>query len=452
MTFLIATILCIISGGCVYVFLQKKIVTLNTSRGVLEIEKKQLEENYTNVTLKNKELNELYDKIKNEKQRLEIDLSKIQGELEVLQINQQKQENLFKEQQEKQQQWIKDQQEHQKSIFQNLSNTALKEQTEIGKQKIDEILKPLKEGLREYQKSINEVNTTTKTEINTKINEMIKQTLEIGGKADRLANAFEGDKKGQGNFGELKFEELLNWYGFKEGENYYKQYLVKTNDQKNRYPDFILQAQPNKWLVVDSKFSFVAYESYINEENKELKNKYLKEYVDNLEERIKEVGEKEYNKLLKQNGKDTFDFICLFFGNEMAYLTAISKIEYRKRIEELSRKYKVAILTASAFSPILQIIQQLWSIGKTNENIEKAKELIEKWLTKIADFNESMENIGKKIEEAKSSYNTAINKLQEGNGNANKMANDVIKLVNANLKPKNGKEREIQDIKLLQTN
>ena len=452
MTILLTALLCILSGCGVYFFLQKKISFLNNQNQTLETEKKQLEENYANVTLKNKELNELYDKIKNEKQRLEIDLSKIQGELEVLQINQQKQENLFKEQQEKQQQWIKEQQENQKNIFQNLSNTALKEQTEIGKQKIDEILKPLKEGLKEYQKSINEVNTTTKTEINTKINEMIKQTLEIGGKADRLANAFEGDKKGQGNFGELKFEELLNWYGFKEGENYYKQYLVKTDDQKNRYPDFILQAQPNKWLVVDSKFSFVAYESYINEENKELKNKYLKEYVDNLEERIKEVGEKEYNKLLKQNGKDTFDFICLFFGNEMAYLTAISKIEYRKRIEELSRKYKVAILTASAFSPILQIIQQLWSIGKTNENIEKAKELIEKWLTKIADFNESMENIGKKIEEAKSSYNTAINKLQEGNGNANKIANDVIKLVNANLKPKNGKEREIQDIKLLQTN
>ena len=393
----------------------------------------------------NVDLHDENNKLKNEKQQLEINYSKLQGELKTIKEHQQEQVEFFKEQQTKQEKWIKEQQENQKNIFKNISNKALEKQTEIGKQKIDEMLKPFKEEIKEYQKSINEVNSTTKTEIKTKIDEMLKNTLEIGNKADRLANAFEGDKKGQGNFGELKFEELLKWYGFNEGENYYKQYLVKTDEQKNKYPDFILQAQPNKWLVVDSKFSIVGYEKYVNEKDENEKQKYLAEYVNNLKDRIKELGEKEYHKLLKQDGKETFDFVCLFFGNEMAYLSAISNIKYRQEIEDLSRKYKVAILTASSFSPILQMIQQLWSVGKTNENIIKAKEMIENWLTKIANFNDNMENIGKKIEQAKDAYNTAINQLKDGKGNATKIAQDVIEFVDAKLKPKNGKEREIKD-------
>ena len=95
-----------------------------------------------------------------------------------------------------------------KNIFQNLSNNALKEQTEISKEKIDEILKPFKDVISEN------IKTSTKTtgEIKGKIDEMLKNATDIGNKADRLAKAFEGDKKGQGNFGELKFEELLHWY------------------------------------------------------------------------------------------------------------------------------------------------------------------------------------------------------------------------------------------------
>ena len=404
---------------------------------------KQVKNSFSKVLLENTALKEEKEKIRDEFNKelnqKEIESARLSGELQSLKDNKKNQEGLERQMQ---------------VIFQNISNSTLEKQTEIGKQKIDEMLKPFQKEIMEYQKSINEVNTTTqKTQvaISTKIDEMVKNTLEIGNKADRLANAFEGDKKGQGNFGELKFEELLNWYGLNEGENYYKQYLVKTEEQKNKYPDFILQAQPNKWLVIDSKFSVVAYTKYINEQEPALKQKYLDEYVNNLKDRIKELGEKEYHKLLKQNGKETFDFVCLFFGNEMAYLTAISDIQHRQEIENLSRKYKVAILTASAFSPILQMIQQLWSVGKTNENIIKAREMIEKWLTKIVDFNENMQKIGNQIDSAKKTYNEAVAQLA-GKGSATTIAKDVLELVDAKLKPKNGKEREIKEELFLTNN
>ena len=315
----------LLSFFSVFLYLRKQLQSKDFQ--IIKAEKEQTVKERDKLVEENAKLKQQKEVIEENLQKKEIEVAKLSGELQSLKDNRKNQEELEKQMQ---------------VIFQNISNTTLKEQTDIGKQKIDEILKPFKDII---SKNI-ETNKETTGEIKGKIDEMLKNATDIGDKADRLAKAFEGDKKGQGNFGELKFEELLNWYGFNEGENYYKQYLVKTEEQKNKYPDFILQAQPNKWLVVDSKFSVVAYTKYVNEQDIEIKQKYLTEYVNNLKDRIKELGEKEYHKLLKQNGKDTFDFVCLFFGNEMAYLTAISDIRYRQEIESLSRKYKVAILTA----------------------------------------------------------------------------------------------------------
>lgn len=377
----------------------------------------------------NKSFKQENENLKNEKQRLLIDSSKFEIEITTLKESLQKQNELFKEQKQSQEEWIKQQQENQKIIFQNLSNNALKEQNEIGKQKIDEILKPFKEDIKNCKTAIDEVNLKTKTEINTKIEEMLKYTQEVGKSADNLANAFKGDKKQQGNFGELKFKNLLEFYGFQENQDYYEQFLLKTDDEKNKYPDFILQTQPNKWLVIDSKFSISNYQKYIEAETSEEKHKYLKDYVNDLKNRIKELGEKEYYKLLQKNGKETFDFVCLFFGNEIAYITAISNFEYRNEIFQLSAKYKVAILTSSSFAPILQMIRQIWEMEKFNKNIYNAREIIDKWLKKTTSFQENLEKVGKKIDEAKEIYDKAYGQLIDGKGSAVSLASRVLQTI-----------------------
>ena len=398
------------------------------------------------INLLNDKLNKNGEYINNLEKKLQeakIEEATIKSKYELLSSDINKQKEDFLEREKKQEEWILKQQQQQQIVFQNITNSALEKQNEVGKTKINEILKPFQEQIKECKISIDKVNSETKTEINTKINEMLKQTMEVGKSADNLAKAFKSDKKGQGNFGELKFENLLKYYDFEEEKDYYKQFLLITEEQKKKYPDFIVQAQPNKWLVVDSKFSFSNYEKFILCENELEKGQYLKEYVEDLKKRIIELGEKEYHKLLKQNNKETFDFVCLFFANEMAYLTAISEKKYREEIFSLSAKYKVAILTSSSFSPILQMIKQLWNIENTNANIERAREIIEKWLIKIADFNNDLENVGKGIDNMRKSYDNAIIKLQ-GKGGANTLAKNVAKLVETKLKPKNGKEREIK--------
>lgn len=434
----------------------------------IENENKNLKSNQNDFLNEKENLNKILDEkndelektkqekenIKNEKQDLEIKYSKLEGEFYILKENQEKQEILFKEQQQKQEQWIKQQQESQKEIFKNISTSTLKEQNEIGKQQINDMLNPFKEQIEKCKNAIDKVNGETKTEINTKITEMLKYTQEVGKSADNLANAFRGDKKQQGNFGELRLKNLLEFYGFQENQDYYEQYLLKTKDEENndeekkKYPDFILQTQPNKWLVIDSKFSIANYQKYIETENIEEKQKYLKDYVNDLKCRIKELGNKEYNKLLKKNGMETFDFVCLFFGNEMAYITAISNAEHRDEIFQLSAKYKVAILTSSSFSPILQMIRQIWEMEKFSKNIYDAREIIDKWLKKTTSFQDNLEKVGKKIDEAKEIYDKAYGQLIDGKGSAISLANKVLQTIkeDKNTQIQEGNEDENKNI------
>ena len=333
-----------------------------------------------------------------------------------------------------QEEWFKKQQDIQKEIFQNLSNKALEEQNKKGSEKIYEILKPFEEQLTKCKDAVDKVNGETKTQINTKIDEMFKYTQEVGKSADRLAKAFKGDKKAQGNFGEMQFKNLLNSYGFTENVDYFYQYSLKIEAEKNKYPDFILQVKPDEWLVVDSKFSLSNYEQYVNEDDKGKKQQFLEAYVKDLKNRIKELGDKEYFKLLKKNGKNTCDFVCLFFGNEMAYLTAISNAKYREEIFELSREKQVAIVTSSSFTPVLQMIKYLWKIEKSNKNIEEAVRKINVFYNKLVRFFESLSEMDKKLGNALDLYKEAKKYLYNGNQNITRTVDEINKLIGAEKK------------------
>ena len=373
--------------------------------------------------------------LKNEKNNLskeleekKIDLVKKEAELDILNKNKDYQDKIL---------------EQQKMIFQNLSNDALKEQNKIGREEITKMLEPFNESLKACKKGVDTMNLETKTAIEEKIKSIFDYTQKVGESADRLAKAFEGDKKAQGNFGELKLENLLNYFGFKEGIDYIEQCNLKEN-QKDLYPDFILQVQKGRWLVIDSKFSLSNYEKYINtkDEDKENKEAFLKAYFNDLKNRVNELGKKEYHKILKENGKETFDFSCLFFGNENAYMSVIANSEYRAELYKLTAEKKVAIVTASSIAPVLQITRQIWSIENMNTNMKSCIKEIDTLRGKLFKFLETFEKIGSSIKSSSNAYEDAFKYLKGGNANIIKTIESIEQIER---KIKNDKEKKILD-------
>ena len=327
-------------------------------------------------------------------------------------------------------------QEQIKNQFKVISSEIIKEQKESFNKEQNEslghLLIPLNKDIKEFKEKIQQVqdgNNANTIKIEENIKHLVNTTNDIGKKADNLATALKGDKKAQGNWGEFQLQNLLEMSGLEENISFFKQYNIKNEDGKDFFLDFLIKLPEERILIVDSKVSMVNYEKYINSNNQDEKNSYLKMYCEDIKNHIKELGAKEYQNVYKQYNKkvanDTPDFVFMFVAVEGAYIDAI---KFDKNIFDVATKNKVALVTTSSFMPVLRMIEHLWNIENQNKYIADIIDLSKKLYAKVEKFSQDMSKIGDSLDKAKDAYMSARNYVSMGKGNMLSMANKIISI------------------------
>ena len=386
---------------------------------------KQVKNSFSKINLENTALKEEKDRIKDElnKEKDElnkelngknIEIAKLLGELQSLKDNRKNQEELEKQMQ---------------VIFQNISNSTLEKQTEIGKQKIDEMLKPFKEDIKNCKTALDEVNLKTKTEIKSEISKMIEGTKNLGQSAEELAKAFRGENKIQGNWGEKQVEELLNNSGL-EGL-YEKQYTFNYKGTIYR-PDFIIKLPDGKRFILDSKVSTENYIKYFNATDEKEKENQIKLHINSIKKHIDELKKyqdsyKEYIKTIQEEQLETLDFIVMFIAPENAYVEAV--LHSKQEILKYAYDNKVAIVTASSLMPVLRMISHLWNIEKSNKNISEIVDKVVLLHDKLSKFAQKTNETHKHLMDAVTAHEQATNYLANGNNNVLKTAERIKTLM-----------------------
>ena len=214
-----------------------------------------------------------------------------------------------------------------KEQFKNMADSLLKQKTEELKGTNKELLNPFSERLDKLQDKLARMQD---------LNENLAQ------EASSLTKALTYNKI-QGNFGEVTLERILQNCGLKEGENYRKQVHLKDDGGKDKIPDFIIDLPDGRYIVVDSKMSLTAYNNFVNEQDEEKKNAFLKEHIKSVEDHIKELSAQNYQDLKDVRGKSP-DFVIMYVPLEYAYLTAL---EAKKDLGIFASNSKVAVATAT---------------------------------------------------------------------------------------------------------
>ena len=180
-------------------------------------------------------------------------------------------------------------------------------------------------------------------------------------------------------------------------------------------------------MVVDSKVSLVAYERFINEEDDILKEQFLKEHILSLKKHIEQLSDKKYEDLYQIESPD---FVLLFIPIEPAFAVALNSDNhlYNKAFEK-----NIVIVTPSTLLATLRTIDSMWNNEKQQRNaLEIAKQagaLYDKFQGLLTD----LVSIGKRIDDSKKEYSSAMNKLFDGRGN---LINSVEKLKKMGAKAK----------------
>lgn len=302
--------------------------------------------------------------------------------------------------------------------FENLANKILEEKslkfTEQNKENMKNILSPLQEKIYLFEKKVDDTHKESidyHAALRQQILGLQVMHEQMSKETINLTKALKGDSKMQGNWGELILERVLEKSGLEKGQEYDVQKSFENEEGSRVFPDVIIHLPDGKKMIVDSKVSLVSYEKFTNEEDDQLRNLYLKEHINSIKRHVDQLGAKNYYDLYQMESPD---FVLLFIPIEPAFAIALNEDSslYNKAFEK-----NIVIVTPSTLLATLRTIDSMWSNQKQQENAYEIARQAGALYDKFEGFVNDLVKIGKKMDEAKSEYGNAMNKLVDGKGN-----------------------------------
>jgi DNA recombination protein RmuC len=279
---------------------------------------------------------------------------------------------------------------------------------------IESLLNPLRDRIKDFEKKVEETYSTERLErgnLKHEITKLLEINQSMSKEAHNLAVALKGDNKSQGNWGELILENILERSGLRKGEEYFTQETLKGSEGQTLRPDVIVQLPDGKHLIVDSKMTLVAYESYVSCVDDAQKDKFASAHVDSLREHIKGLSEKKYHLAEKII---TPDFVMLFMPLEPAFALAF---KLKAELFENAWDRNVAIVSPTTLLTTLRTVASLWKQERQQQNaLEIAKrggELYDKFVGIVADI----EKLGAQISTVQKTHDEVFKKISTGKNN-----------------------------------
>lgn len=317
-----------------------------------------------------------------------------------------------------------------KQEFENLANKIFEQKSERFSQQtrtsLDTLLNPFRDQLQDFRKRVEDVYTTETRDrqaLRSEIKSLQDLNRQITEEASNLTRALKGDKKIQGNWGELILERVLEKSGLRKGVEYDTQGSYRDSDNQLYRPDVIVHLPDSRNLIIDSKVSLVAYQQWVTEdEDSEVKEQALKQHVEAVRNHIRTLSEKDYSQL---HGLHSPDFVLLFMPIEPAFVAAFQQDE-NLFAEAFERK--IIVVTPTTLLATLRTIENIWRYERQSQNARRIAERAGAVYDKLRVFVEAMERLGSQLHTAQGTYDSAMNNLTRGRGNLISQANRFVEL------------------------
>ena len=151
--------------------------------------------------------------------------------------------------------------------------------------------------------------------------------------------------------------------------------------------------------------SLVAYERYYNAEEAPERAQHLKAHLNSLRQHVKDLSQKNYQNLYQIN---TPDYLLLFIPIEPAFGLAIQH-DQRLFLDALDRN--VVIVTTSTLLATMRTVSYIWKQEKQKRSVQEIARQSGLLYDKFCGFVDDLQAIGQRIDQTRSAYASAMNKL-----------------------------------------
>lgn len=312
-----------------------------------------------------------------------------------------------------------------KAEFQNLAHEILEQKaqrfSETNKLSMDAMLQPFKTQIDQFRVKVEDIHhkdTLQQAELKAEMGQLRELNQKITQEAHELAVALKGQKKMQGNWGELVLENVLERSGLRIDVDYQREITVKGGEGDRQRPDVVVFLPQKKHLIIDAKVSLNAYTRYVNAENDLERVAALKEHVQAFSARITELSDRDY---FRAQGMNSPEMVFMFVPIESAFVDALKADEslFQKAIEK-----NVLVATPTTLLTSLNIVRQLWRFENQSQQSAELVKRVDGIYRKLRTFLGSFQNVKKSLERATDEYQKAENQLVSGKGNLVKQAED----------------------------
>jgi DNA recombination protein RmuC len=313
--------------------------------------------------------------------------------------------------------------------FENLANDILDRKsqkfTDQNEKNLGNILGPLKEKIEKFEAKVEKSNKDSlqwNTALKTQIEGLAELNKRINKEAENLTKALKGETKTQGNWGEFILESILEKSGLLKGREYFVQESMTSEDGRRFQPDVIVKLPEDKHVIIDAKVTLVAYERFVNSDVEEDRKNQLAQHVQAVRRHIKQLSEKEYQKLREQEG---LDFVLLFIPIEPAFSLAL-QFDNEIFIDALDKN--IVIVSPTTLIATLRTIASIWKNEYQSRNAIEIARQSGNLYDKFVGFTSDLLKVGRSMDSAKDTYEEAMNKLTTGKGNLVSRVENIQKL------------------------
>ena len=314
--------------------------------------------------------------------------------------------------------------------FKALANELLEEKskrfTELNQTNLGQLLGPLQEHIRAFQAKVEEVyvnETRDRSALGEQVRLLTQLNNTLSQDTQNLTLALKGDRKAQGNFGEIILDDVLEKAGLLRDQHYVRQGGMSGGEgQGASIPDVVIKLPGERFLVVDSKMTLPDYRAFAEADNDTDRGVALKRHLASIRAHIKGLSEKQYQALYDLK---SLDFVVMFVPLEPAFTVAVTN---DSELFQHAWDRNVLLVSPSTLLFVVRTVANLWRQEDLSRNAKDISAQGGKLYEKLVGFVADLDDVGKRLEQAQVGFSDARRKLREGPGNLIGQAEKLRKL------------------------
>lgn len=280
-------------------------------------------------------------------------------------------------------------------------------------EQLSALLTPFRDQVHRFQTELQARNKVLDEEgarLREQIIALHQRSEDISREAVNLTRALKGDKQRQGAWGEMVLERILEASGLQAGTHYDIQASWRDEDGKLWRPDVVVRLPRDKLMVIDSKVSLNDYEIAVNAEDVSERDGALRRHVAAIRNHITTLGDKGYQRM----DDGSVDYVLMFIPIEGAFSEALRA---DPELAGFALERGVGLTTPTTLMLTLRTVDHIWSVERRESNAMEIARRAGALYDKVAGFVDSMEAVGRALDQAGRAHGQAMDRLSRGSGN-----------------------------------